>query len=616
MGGSLNHDPPSSPPTRPASAEVESYDEAPRSVKSTSRLLGKRTAKTSPPSSPSPAKKQSIIVTADDKQNALTTELPSSASIGAIMNSTATQWVQTNGGSTLTSASGFEETSHPFGIAEGGYTARCAPRQRGSYYGPVAGPIATATAASVLMSDSSVVDSIDGAIAFTAAQAMSYDRTQAEATAKTAATPVEAHDVLTAKAAYVADTGNLNDNVWERADHTANGHALSGTQPDDATLQDREDHTMADASDEVANIDYEQMAADQLLSEAGFHFSADDSTGPTAEEGREFVGQQQQLSSVNDQPDDSANAQPLSEATARTQPCIADGGTALRGVGARTSSTVELDAEVGAPANTLTQPASEGYLDHNTVEATEHDTEMSDVGTSGANEDLATRVSHAHVLEDDFPVAGAELNGPNVARSQAPSPPNSIIELSTPAKAAGETVTVTIDTPTHRDETREVPIDLGESDDFSSPTILEKPPKDIHINFHKKAKSLKPNNNLPEHRYWIGVLNHDLDAKDAKGTKDFIWFKANRIRQSTTIRTVRNMYQNVTITDIQLIFRNERVKDEDCMEELDYYRDHTVIFRAYDMIKHKRKMQEEKAGFVAAPLITNATNDVVVLDDD
>ncbi|KAK5001501.1 hypothetical protein LTR28_012569 [Elasticomyces elasticus] len=362
------------------------------------------------------------------------------------------------------------------------------------------------------------------------------------------------------------------------------------------------------------------MAADQLSSEAGFHFSADDSTGPTAEEGREFVGQQQQLSSANDQPDDSANAQPLSEATARTQPCIAHGGTALRGVEARTSSIVELDAEVGAPANTFTQPASEGYLDPNTVDATDHVTEMSDVRTSGANKDLATHVSHAHVLEDDDSVAGAELNGPNVARSQAPSPPNSIIELSTPAKAAGETVTVTKDTPTHRDEAREVPIDLGESDDFPPPTILEKPPKDIHINFHKKAKSLKPNNNLPEHRYWIGVLNHDLDAKDAKGTKDFIWFKANRtylqIRQSTTIRTVRNMYQNVTITDIQLIFRNERVKEEDCMEELDYYRDHTVIFRAYDMIKYKRKMQEEKAAFVAAPLITNATNDVVVLDDD
>lgn len=127
---------------------------------------------------------------------------------------------------------------------------------------------------------------------------------------------------------------------------------------------------------------------------------------------------------------------------------------------------------------------------------------------------------------------------------------------------------------------------------------------------HEKSVTLKPNDKLAAHRYWIGVIN--LSVTQPQKERDFLWFKGHRVsfgpliacrqrkelttRQRNTVETIWHKYKDATAeSDFRLMQAHEFPDFKTTMEEWDRYNDHHVIFRAVarDSVHDKGHSQTE-----------------------
>jgi len=135
-----------------------------------------------------------------------------------------------------------------------------------------------------------------------------------------------------------------------------------------------------------------------------------------------------------------------------------------------------------------------------------------------------------------------------------------------------------------------------------SPSLL------AHERFHKRAFFLRPRLELASHRYWIGVLRLGKKPKDAREEKHFVWMRGNRL---STVQTVWNEYQTTTFDEgFQLMLGYEEVEFKDRVEELDYFNDKFVCFRAVAENSKEAKGREISEGIIPEEPV------VIVIDDD
>ncbi|KAI7208141.1 hypothetical protein KC333_g9240 [Hortaea werneckii] len=125
---------------------------------------------------------------------------------------------------------------------------------------------------------------------------------------------------------------------------------------------------------------------------------------------------------------------------------------------------------------------------------------------------------------------------------------------------------------------------------LSSPPIIEKEPRPdkdewrprkLHRKFHERAKACKPQLKLAEHRYLIAVASPERDASRCKDEKHFVWMKGNRM---TTVETVWHEYRTAALieTFVLLLGNVEKVDFADQVQNLDYFNDKLILFRAVD----------------------------------
>jgi hypothetical protein len=122
--------------------------------------------------------------------------------------------------------------------------------------------------------------------------------------------------------------------------------------------------------------------------------------------------------------------------------------------------------------------------------------------------------------------------------------------------------------------------------------------------WHAKVAHLHPDYALPSHRYWIGVLNPDKQARNACKEHHFTWMKGNKY---TTVETVRRVYATTTMAEGVLITVGERPKDEDRVDSLDYFNDKIVLFSIVDEDSPEAVGREITEGLV--------TQEPIALDD-
>jgi hypothetical protein len=137
-----------------------------------------------------------------------------------------------------------------------------------------------------------------------------------------------------------------------------------------------------------------------------------------------------------------------------------------------------------------------------------------------------------------------------------------------------------------------------------------------HEKFHTRAQLLIPR--LPNHetldwtrRYWIAVLIEGKRPKTNNTEKDFVWMKGNRF---TTVATVFHSYAVAVMADpedLALLLGFESVEMTDQMQELDYFNDRLVVFRALKVTGNEK----EAAGMSLVPNIVPAS-EVINLDLD
>ncbi|KAK3724533.1 hypothetical protein LTR37_001157 [Vermiconidia calcicola] len=175
--------------------------------------------------------------------------------------------------------------------------------------------------------------------------------------------------------------------------------------------------------------------------------------------------------------------------------------------------------------------------------------------------------------EEDEAHGGQTKQQPNVVNKQPTSRRRTKLEgFDKSEHARGCTNTHTPSTP--RDSPRAI-----------SPALLGPDPiKDLSPNlkrlkyFHARAIELIPRLPLAAHRYWIGVLNLDVNPKTFSKEEHFTWMKGNRF---TTIETVWHMYQQTTVSEnFSLLCGFEKVEMKVRMEELEYFGDKKVMLRA------------------------------------
>ncbi|KAI6801071.1 hypothetical protein KC332_g16152 [Hortaea werneckii] len=123
-----------------------------------------------------------------------------------------------------------------------------------------------------------------------------------------------------------------------------------------------------------------------------------------------------------------------------------------------------------------------------------------------------------------------------------------------------------------------------------SPQIIEKEPRPdkdewrprkLHRKLHERAKACKPQLKLAEHRYLIAVASPERDAAKCKDEKHFVWMKGNRM---TTVQTVWHEYRTAALIEnfVLLLGNVERVSFADQVQDLDYFNDKLILFRAVD----------------------------------
>jgi len=147
----------------------------------------------------------------------------------------------------------------------------------------------------------------------------------------------------------------------------------------------------------------------------------------------------------------------------------------------------------------------------------------------------------------------------------------------------------------------------------SGPDLLEdrSPALRRLTKFHNKATQLIPRLPLAQHRYWIGVLNLDTNPRNFSSEKHFTWMKGNRL---STVSTIWHTFQTSTATDgFVLLLGDEKVEFTDRVEELDYYDDKRVIFRAVKEGTAEAKGRRVSEG--AVPVEYKGMGEVIVIED-
>jgi hypothetical protein len=122
--------------------------------------------------------------------------------------------------------------------------------------------------------------------------------------------------------------------------------------------------------------------------------------------------------------------------------------------------------------------------------------------------------------------------------------------------------------------------------------------------WHDKVAHLHPAYALPSHRYWIGVLNPGMQARNACKEVHFTWMKGNKY---TTVETVRRVYATTTMAEGVLIMAGERPNDEDRVDSLDYFNDKIVLFSIVDEDSPEALGRKITEGLV--------TQELIALDD-
>lgn len=142
------------------------------------------------------------------------------------------------------------------------------------------------------------------------------------------------------------------------------------------------------------------------------------------------------------------------------------------------------------------------------------------------------------------------------------------------------------------------------------------PEKDLSHNlrefekFKNKAVELIPQLPLSEHRYWIGVLHENVKAKNIKNETDFIWMKSNRL---TTVSTVWHTYSTTTASEgFVLLLGYERPELTVRMEELDYFSEKKIIFRAINENSSIARGREMCEGLIPPEVVVQG--EVIELD--
>lgn len=119
-----------------------------------------------------------------------------------------------------------------------------------------------------------------------------------------------------------------------------------------------------------------------------------------------------------------------------------------------------------------------------------------------------------------------------------------------------------------------------------------------HEKFHTLTRNLI--SRLPNHenynwtrRYWIAVLIQGKKSRKRSNLSesDFVWMKGNRF---STVSTVFHSYALAVMAnpeDLALILGSEKVEMEDQMQELDYFSDRLVVFRAVKVQGNAREAE-------------------------
>lgn len=126
--------------------------------------------------------------------------------------------------------------------------------------------------------------------------------------------------------------------------------------------------------------------------------------------------------------------------------------------------------------------------------------------------------------------------------------------------------------------------------------------------WHDKVSVLHPSIPLASHRYWVGVLNHNVSPKNATREDQFIWMKGNRL---TTVETVRKVWMATTMLEnVVLLCNGENLEDGVRMEELDFHSDKVVMFKVAE------EGSKEAVGRKLAEGLVTKEIEVIELDDD
>lgn len=108
----------------------------------------------------------------------------------------------------------------------------------------------------------------------------------------------------------------------------------------------------------------------------------------------------------------------------------------------------------------------------------------------------------------------------------------------------------------------------------------------VHERLHVKVQQMIPSLSDSlffdwSRRYWIAVLiGGKTSAKTTLSAKDFVWMKGNRF---STVATILESYAVATMTDpdsLVLLLGNESLVRKDQVQEMDYFNDRLVVFRA------------------------------------
>ncbi|KAF2878206.1 hypothetical protein BDV95DRAFT_479698 [Massariosphaeria phaeospora] len=96
--------------------------------------------------------------------------------------------------------------------------------------------------------------------------------------------------------------------------------------------------------------------------------------------------------------------------------------------------------------------------------------------------------------------------------------------------------------------------------------------------FHEKAKLALPPRELPERRYWLGVLHHDTLPEQPLGEHDFVWMAGNaKISIAKIHETYVKRHPDI---DIDIVFEDRTPPPDVRVKSLNDYNDNIVVFRA------------------------------------